>query len=154
MGYLVCVEDHISSFVPDPLIGPNDDSLGERFVGMDNVYDSGLRQIAHEAANENGTNLLDGVYIQVTGPSYESAAEAKMYASLGADVIGMSTACEAMALKQMNVKTLAISCVTDYCSNVGNNSTTHEEVLKNAEKGSQEFVNLVKTIVKKQALPK
>lgn len=58
------------------------------------------------------------------------------------------------ASEQMNVKTLAISCVTDYCSNVGNNSTTHEEVLKNAEKGSQEFVKLVKTIVKKQALPK
>lgn len=70
------------------------------------------------------------------GPSYETTADAKMYASLGADVVGMSTACEAMALKQMNVKTLAISCVTDYCSNVVNNSTTHEEVLKNDKKFS------------------
>ena len=104
VGSLVCIEDHIASFVPNVLIGQNDDSLGERFVGMDNAYDSSLRQMAHEAANELGMNLLDGVYLQVTGPSYETTAEAKMYASLGADVVGMSTACEVIALKQMNVK--------------------------------------------------
>ena len=154
MGSLVCIEDHIASFVPNVLIGQNDDSLGERFVGMDNAYDSSLRQMAHEAANELGMNLLDGVYLQVTGPSYETTAEAKMYASLGADVVGMSTACEVIALKQMNVKVLAFSCITDYCPNVKNDGTSHEEVLKNAEKGSQEFVNLVKAIVKKQAVPK
>ncbi len=149
VGSLVCIEDHIASFVPDVLIGPHDSSLGERFVGMDNIYDSALRKTAHKAADKLGIHLLDGIYLQVTGPSYESKAESAMYASLGADIVGMSTACEAIALKQMNMKLLSISCITDYCPNVNNSSsTTHEEVLKNAEKVSQEFVALIKEIVK------
>jgi purine-nucleoside phosphorylase len=149
VGALVCIEDHISSFVPNVLIGPNDDSLGERFVGMNNIYDSSLRKTAHEAADELGIDLLDGIYLQVTGPTYESKAEAEMFASLGADIIGMSTACEAIALKHMNVKILSISCITDYCPNVNNIDTTHEEVLKNADKVSHEFVSLIKAIVRK-----
>lgn len=149
VGSLVCIEDHIASFVPNVMIGPNDDSLGERFVGMDNIYDSSLRKTAHEAADELGIDLLDGIYLQVTGPSYESKAESEMYASLGADIVGMSTACEAIALKQMNMKLLSISCITDYCPNVDNKSTTHEEVLENADKVSSEFMNLVKAIIKK-----
>ena len=149
VGSLVCIEDHIASFVPDVLIGPNDDSLGEKFVGMDNTYDSSLRKTAHEAADELGITLLDGIYLQVTGPSYETKAESEMYAALGADIVGMSTACEAIALKQMNVKLLSVSCITDYCPNVDHVGTTHEEVLKNAEKESSEFVNLIKTIVRK-----
>lgn len=149
VGSLVCIEDHIASFVPNVMIGPNDDSLGERFVGMDNVYDSTLRKTAHEAADELGIDLLDGIYLQVTGPTFETKAESKMYAALGADMVGMSTACEAMAMKHMNVKMLSISCITNYCPNINDVSTTHEEVLKNAEKASREFVNLVKTIIKK-----
>lgn len=149
VGSLVCIEDHIASFVPNVLIGPNDDSLGERFVGMDNTYDSSLREIAHEAADELGIDLLDGIYLQVTGPSYETKAEAEMYAALGADIIGMSTACEAIALKQMNVKLLSISCITAYCPNVENGDTTHEEVLKSAEGANDIFMNLIKTIVRK-----
>lgn len=73
-----------------------------------------------------------------------------MYAALGADIVGMSTACEIIALKHMNVKALSFSCITDYCLNVGNVDTTHEEVMKNAEKVSKDFVRLVKTVVRKQ----
>ena len=149
VGSLVCIEDHIASFVQDPLIGPNDDPLGERFVGMNDIYDSALRQIAHEAADELGIDLLDGVYLQVTGPCYESKAESEMYAALGADIVGMSTACEAIALKQMNVKVLSFSCITDFCPNIAEETTTHEMVLKNAEKAGRDFVDLIKTVVRK-----
>ena len=93
-GSLVCINDHIASFVPNPLIGQNDERLGERFVGMADAYDESLRGVAHQAAEELGIELKDGVYMQVTGPTFETPAEARAYASLGADVVGMSTACE------------------------------------------------------------
>ena len=147
-GDLVCIEDHIASFVPNPLIGQNDEELGERFVNMAESYDKGLRKIAHKAANEVGIELKDGVFLQVTGPTFETPAEAELYASLGADTVGMSTACETIALRHMGVKVLGINCVTNYCPNVTNEGTSHEEVQENADKAGNNMTKLVKTIVK------
>ncbi|MBQ1334120.1 MAG: purine-nucleoside phosphorylase, partial [Clostridia bacterium] len=148
-GDLVCINDHISSFIPNPLIGQNDDELGERFVDMSEAYDPHLRSIAHEAARELGMELKDGVYMQVTGPTYETPAEARAYASLGADIVGMSTVCETIVLRHMDVDVLGISCVTNYCPNVVREGTSHEEVQEMADKAGGGMVKLVRLAVKK-----
>lgn len=148
-GTLVCIEDHIATFVPDPLIGQNYDDLGPRFVGMSDPYDKDLRKIAHEVADELNIELKDGIYLQVTGPTYETRSEADMYASLGADIVGMSTACETIALRHMGTRVLAFSCVTNFCPNVSEETFTHDEVKENAEKVSARFVALLKGVVKK-----
>ena len=93
--------------------------------------------------------LKDGIYLQVTGPTYETPAEAAAYASLGADTVGMSTACETIALRHKGVKVLDINCVTNYCPNVVTESTSHEEVAENADKAGDDMVKLVKRIVRK-----
>lgn len=147
-GDLVCINDHIASFIPNPLIGQNDDELGSRFVGMSDAYDADLRKIAHRAADETDIELKDGVYLQVTGPTFETPAEAEMYASLGADTVGMSTACETIALRHMDVKVLGINCVTNYCPNVVGNSTSHEEVQETADQVSDKLITLVRQTVK------
>ena len=148
-GDLVCINDHISSFIPNPLIGQNDDELGERFVDMSEAYDPHLRSLAHEAAQELGIELKDGVYMQVTGPTYETPAEARAYASFGADIVGMSTVCETIALRHMGVNVLGISCVTNYCPNVVREGTSHEEVQEMADKAGGGMVKLVRLTVKK-----
>ena len=150
-GNLVCINDHISSFVPNPLIGQNDEDLGERFVGMVDAYDPSLRKIAHKAAKETGITLKDGVYVQVTGPTFETPAEAEMYHSLGADIVGMSTVCETIALRHMGVKVLGISCVTNYCPNIVDSATTDDEVYETSAKMGDEFIRLIKRTVKKSA---
>lgn len=147
-GDLVCVYDHIASFVPNPLIGQNDEEMGERFVGMVDAYDPELRKIAHKAADELDIDLKDGVYMQVTGPTYETPAEAKAYAAMGADTVGMSTAVETIALRHMGKRVLAINCVTNYCPNVTSEGTSHEEVQSKADDASEKMVDLVKRTVK------
>lgn len=147
-GNLVCITDHIASFVPNPLIGQNDDDLGNRFVGMADTYDESLRKIVHDAAEQSGIDLKDGVYLQVTGPTYETPAESKLYHLLGADIVGMSTACEAIALRHMGVNVLGISCVTNYCPNVIDSATSHDEVEEASAKVSDDFIRLLKMTVK------
>ena len=148
-GTLMCITDHISMLVPSPLIGPNDDRLGTRFPEMSQVYNKELRALLHETADEEGIRLVDGVYIQVTGPSYESPAESRMLAGFGADAVGMSTVCEAMVLNYMGVKVLGISCITDMAIDNEDIQVTHEEVQKVAAEAGKDMVRLIKkTIVK------
>lgn len=148
-GTLMCISDHISMFVPSPLIGPNDDRLGTRFPEMSQVYKRDLRALLHETAEEEGIKLVDGVYIQVTGPSFESPAESRMLATIGADAVGMSTVCEAMVLNYMGVNVLGISCITDMAIDNEDLQVTHEEVQKVAAEAGKDMVRLIrKTVVK------
>ena len=96
-GDFVCITDHISSFVPSPLIGPNEDDFGVRFPDMSQVYSKRLRLILEQCAEKCKVDLKEGVYVQLTGPNYETPAEIRMIAKLGADLVGMSTVIEAMA---------------------------------------------------------
>ena len=150
-GTIACVKDHISSFIPNPLIGQNDEELGERFVPMSGAYDEDLRKTAHETAAELNIDLPDSVYLQVTGPTFETAAESEFYASCGADTVGMSTACETIALRHMGVKVLCFNCVSNYCPNVSGEGTSHEEVQDTVDKMSKDLVKLVGATVKKIA---
>lgn len=150
-GTIMCIKDQITSFVPSPLIGPNDDTLGTRFPEMSEVYDARLRQLLHETARQENIPLEDGVYLQITGPAYETPAESRMYAMLGADAVGMSTACEAVALRHMGVRLLGLSCITDMAINNENTKTTHKQVQKVAAEASRKLISLVKGTILRMA---
>ena len=127
------------------------EELGERFVPMSDAYDADLRKTAHETAEELNLDLPESVYLQVTGPTHETAAESEFYASCGADTVGMSTACETIALRHMGVKGLCFNCVSNYCPNVSGGGTSHEEVQETVDKMSKDLVKLVGATVKKIA---
>ena len=112
-GDFMMITDQISSFVPSPLIGSNVEELGERFSDMSEIYDKDLQKLLESTAEELRIPLQKGVYIQLTGPNYESPAEVRMCRILGADAVGMSTACEAVAANHCGMKICGISCITN-----------------------------------------
>lgn len=148
-GDLMCITDHIASFVPSPLIGPNDDAVGPRFPDMSEVYDAELRALLHDVAKEHGIELRDGVYIQTTGPCFETPAETHMYKLLGADAVGMSTAVEANVLHHMGVRLLGISCVTNVATDSADCKTDHEEVQKTADAATEKLSVLVEGVIRR-----
>lgn len=142
-GDLMLITDHITSLVPSPLIGPNLDELGTRFPDMSQVYDKELRDIVKQAAGNTGLTLQQGVYVQFTGPSYETPAEIRMCRAMGGDAAGMSTACEAMAAKHMGLKVCGISCITNMAAGMSNQPLNHKEVQETADRVAGEFKRLV-----------
>ena len=148
-GTLMAINDHITSFVPSPLIGKNPDNLGVRFPDMSNVYDKELLNLLHEAANELDIDLKDGVYLQTTGPNYETPAEIRLFKALGADAVGMSTACEAMAAMHMGMRIAGISCITNMAAGINPTALSHEDVKITADRISDKFTKLVKEFIKK-----
>ena len=147
-GSLMCITDQIASFIPSPLIGPCDERLGTRFPEMTRIYSKVLIALAHRVADDLGIKLHDGTYLQITGPAFETNAESRLYAMLGGNAVGMSTACEAIALHNLNIDILGISCITDMAIE-NDRITTHEEVQKKAKEASVEFKKLVRRIVSK-----
>ncbi|MBQ2984619.1 MAG: purine-nucleoside phosphorylase [Candidatus Gastranaerophilales bacterium] len=129
VGDIMLINDHINFMGDNPLIGKNDSSLGERFPDMSEVYDEFLRDIAKNSAKELDIDLKEGVYLAVSGPSYETKAEVKMYHMLGADVVGMSTVPEAIVANYLKMNVLAFSMVTNLATGVGEAKLSHQEVL-------------------------
>lgn len=148
-GDFMLITDQISTFAPNPLIGQNIEELGTRFPDMSEIYNKELREIIKETAKENEISLQEGVYIQFTGPSFESPAEIKMAAALGADAVGMSTAVEAIAANHMGMKVCGISCVCNLAAGLSENPLTHEEVQEAANNAAPFFKKLVTECVKK-----
>nr|WP_317379165.1 purine-nucleoside phosphorylase [uncultured Faecalimonas sp.] len=142
-GDLMMITDQITTAVPSPLIGANLDELGPRFPDMSEVYDKGLRQIIRQAARNVKVSIQSGVYMQFTGPSYETPAEIRMCRVLGADAAGMSTACEAMAARHMGLKVCGISCITNMAAGMSNQPLDHKEVQETADRVAKEFKALV-----------
>ena len=128
-GQLVLVSDHINLQGASPLIGPNDESLGPRFVDMSDAYDPGLRASAHDAAARLGFELPEGVYAAWLGPAFETPAEIRMTRAIGGDLVGMSTVPEVLAARHMGLRCLAISCVTNMAAGVLPESIDHKQVL-------------------------
>ncbi|MBQ9518322.1 MAG: purine-nucleoside phosphorylase [Firmicutes bacterium] len=136
-GDIMLIRDHISSLVPSPLIGENYPA-GTRFPDMSNVYDTKLTGIIRETAAKMGISVKEGVYIQLSGPNYETPAEVRMCRLLGADAVGMSTACEAMAAVQCGMKVCGISCITNLAAGMSIKPLSHDEVKETADlKGPQ-----------------
>ncbi|MBL8605265.1 MAG: purine-nucleoside phosphorylase [Myxococcales bacterium] len=150
-GDLVLISDHLNFQLRSPLTGPNDPTLGPRFPDMTRVYDPGLRQIASEVALTQGFALREGVYGGVLGPQYETPAEIKMLRTMGADLVGMSTVSEAIALRHMGRKVLGISCVTNLASGVSPVELSHAEVEETARATRERFVGLLTGILRRLA---
>lgn len=148
-GDLMLIRDHISVFAPNPLMGENIDALGVRFPDMSQIYDDDLQEIIRTTAKSLDIGLKEGVYIQFTGPSYESPAEVKLAGKLGADAVGMSTAVEAIAANHMGMKICGISCVCNMAAGISKTPLNHEEVQQAANEASQNFKRLVTACVQK-----
>lgn len=146
-GDLMLITDHIAKFVPSCLVGENIDSLGERFPDMSTVYNEKLCNIIRLNAQKAGIELKEGVYLQFTGPEYETPAEVKMSRILGADAVGMSTACEAVAANHMKMMVCGISCVTNMAAGIMDKPLNHKEVQETADMISEKFEKLVITSI-------
>jgi len=145
---LMIITDHINLLGTNPLIGANDDTLGVRFPDMSEVYSKKLVEVADVCAEKLGIALQKGVYMALTGPSYETPAEVRMARILGADAVGMSTVPEATVANYCGMKVLGISCICNKAAGVSTVGLTHNEVIEAAEKAKQKFVALILEILK------
>ncbi len=143
-GSLMLISGHISSFVPSPLIGKNYDQLGTRFPDMSNVYDKNLQDLIINSAKSKGIKLNKGVYLQTSGPNYETKEEVTMYGRLGADAVGMSTACESIAAHHAGMRVCAISCISNLATGISKNPLSHKDVAEVASRIAPKFNMLIK----------
>ncbi len=142
-GDLMLITGHISCFVPSPLIGANPDELGPRFPDMSEVYDRKLTNIIKKCALDMDFPVQEGTYLQLTGPQYETPQEIAMCRLLGADAVGMSTVCEAVAAKHMGMRIVGISCVTNMAAGINPTPLSHAEVQETADRAAPKFKELV-----------
>lgn len=148
-GALMLIDDHINLLGTNPLIGPNDDRFGRRFPDMSEVYSRRLRGIAGEAARAISLPIEHGVYIAVTGPSYETPAEIHAFRTLGADAVGMSTVPEAIVARQMGLEVLGISCISNMAAGMLPQPLTEEEVIETTGRVRSQFIALLEGILER-----
>jgi purine-nucleoside phosphorylase len=142
-GTLMLISDHINLTGHNPLLGPNEDTLGPRFPDMTRGYDPRLAKLARDAAADIGMRLEEGVYAAMHGPSYETPAEIRMLRKIGADAVGMSTVPEVIALRHMKVRIAAISCITNMAAGMTPALLDHSDVEKTAAASRDTFVRLL-----------
>ncbi len=150
-GQLVAISDHINLTGIHPLIGPNDERMGQRFFDMSEAYSKRLRSIAVEAATEIGLALEEGVYLGVTGPSFETPAEIRAFRTLGADLVGMSTVHEVIVARHMSMEVLGLSCVTNMAAGVLDQPLHHQEVMETGLRVQIEFTRLLNAFLPRMA---
>lgn len=146
-GDFMMLTDHITTAIPSPLIGANLDELGPRFPDMSQVYSIRMQDIIRKKAKEMDITLREGVYVQLTGPAYETPAEIRMCRSWGADAVGMSTACEAMAARHMGLEVCGISCITNLAAGMSKKELNHQEVQETADRVAKQFKELISRII-------
>ena len=147
-GSLMLISDHINFSGTNPLIGPNDDCLGPRFPGMADAYTAEFRQKARQIANRLNIRLNEGVYLWALGPCFETAAEIKMFQTLGGDAVGMSTVPEVICAVHSGMKVLGISVITNYGTGMNHSTPSHEETLREGNKAATDLTRLVKSFIK------
>jgi purine-nucleoside phosphorylase len=146
-GALVLISDHINLQGANPLVGPNDPSLGPRFPDMTEAYSLRLRALAAETGEELGITLHEGVYAGVLGPSYETPAEIRFLRTIGADLVGMSTVSECIAANHLGMEVLGISCVTNLAAGLSGEKLNHQEVLAVGQRVSGMFLRLLTALL-------
>ena len=146
-GRLVVIKDHINLQGQNPLVGAEDPRFGPRFIDMTEAYCKNYRKLALEAGKRLGLDLGEGVYAAVLGPSYETPAEIRFLRAIGADLVGMSTVPEVIVARQMGIKLLAISCVTNMAAGVSDQPISHQEVLEIGRRISGEFKSLLREVL-------
>jgi len=146
-GDFMLITDHITTMIPSPLIGENMEELGTRFPDMSEVYDQELNKKILVAAKDLSIDLKEGVYMQFTGPAYETPVEIRMCRTLGGDAAGMSTACEAVAAHHMGIKVCGISCITNLAAGMSKEKLSHTEVQETADRVATQFKELITKVV-------
>ncbi|HSA94023.1 MAG TPA: purine-nucleoside phosphorylase [Terriglobales bacterium] len=146
-GGLVVLRDHINLQGSNPLIGPNEEKLGPRFVDMTEAYDRRYREIALEEGQRLDIAMHEGVYAAVSGPSYETPAEIGFLRAIGADLVGMSTVPEVIAARHMGIRCLAISCVTNLAAGITGAPLSHQEVIETGERVRGKFAALLEAVI-------
>jgi purine-nucleoside phosphorylase len=150
-GDLMLISDHINFMGANPLRGPNFDDLGVRFPDMTEAYPESLRDIAKGVAASLGIAVKEGVYLALSGPTYETPAEIRAFRTLGADAVGMSTVPEVIAMSHMGLPVLGISCITNMAAGILKQRLTHQEVIDTTNRVQKEFTSLVLGILTKFA---
>ena len=148
-GDLMLITDHINLMLVSPLRGQHDDRLGARFPDMTEVYPRAYQQAAEEMAAEIGLGLKKGVYMALQGPNYETPAEIRMMRALGADAVGMSTVPEAIVARQMGMRTLGVSLISNAAAGMTGGPIDHEDVMKAGERVSRQFAELMRRTIPK-----
>ncbi|HXN64748.1 MAG TPA: purine-nucleoside phosphorylase [Candidatus Acidoferrales bacterium] len=146
-GALVALRDHINLQGSNPLIGPNEERFGTRFPDMTHAYAPEFRKFALEQAGKLGIVMHEGVYAALAGPSYETPAEIRVFAAIGADLVGMSTAPETIVARHMGMEVLGISCVTNMAAGILDQPLSHQEVLETGERVKGEFIALLRGVI-------
>jgi purine-nucleoside phosphorylase len=149
-GDLMVIEDHLN-LLGNPLLGPNEEALGPRFPDMSEVYDRGLRDVAEAACRAVSAPCHRGVYVSLTGPSYETPAEIRMFRTMGADAVGMSTVPEAIAARHMGMRVVGLSCITNMAAGVTDRKLDHREVLETGERVKSSLLEVLARIVSEAA---
>jgi purine-nucleoside phosphorylase len=148
-GDLMIISDHINLMGVNPLRGKNIDELGVRFPDMSDAYSEELRGVAHEVARQIGIDVKEGVYLALSGPTYETPAEIRAFRVLGADAVGMSTAPEVIAMAQMQIPVLGISCITNMAAGVIKQKLLHQEVMDTTARVEKQFTALVLALIER-----
>lgn len=148
-GSLVLISDHLNLMGTNPLLGPNDARFGPRFPDMTDVYDREYQEAAVAEAHAMNIELRRGIYAALSGPSYETPAEIRMLRLLGADAVGMSTVPEAIVARQMGLRVMGISCITNMAAGVLDKPINHEEVIETGERVRETFAELLRRVIPK-----
>jgi purine-nucleoside phosphorylase len=149
VGDIMLIKDHINLFPDNPLMGPNDERLGPRFPDMSEVYDRALIDKAYDIAEENGISLHEGVYVGVSGPTFETPAEYKFFRIIGGDAVGMSTVPEAIVARHSGIKTFGFSIITDLGVEGQIEEVSHEEVIEAANAAEPKLTLIVTELLKR-----
>ena len=152
-GRLMAISDHINLLGVNPLTGPNDDSVGPRFPSLRDAYDPDLRTRLRRAAQALDVDLAEGVYLATAGPSFETPAEIRMFRTLGADAVGMSTVPEVILARHAGLRVAAVSAITNLAEGMGGEELSHEQTLRNAEVAARDLVRLVQRFAEEYARP-
>ncbi len=146
-GSLMVISDHINLSGCNPLIGPNDDTVGPRFPDMTYAYDPELRQKLLQTAEKEGINMRSGVYLMTSGPNFETPAEIRMFRILGADAVGMSTVSETLCAVHCGMKVVGVSVITNYGSGMVSDKQTHEETIAQANEAGKKLQRILTRFV-------
>ena len=146
---LMVITDHINYMGVNPLIGKNDDSMGERFPDMSEIYTPEYVELVKKTGEDIGVDLQEGVYMALTGPSYETPAEVKMARIIGADAVGMSTVPEAIVAAWAGIKVIGLSCICNSAAGVSTVGLSHDDVIRAANIAKDRFKRLVKEVIRR-----
>ena len=147
-GEIMMLNDHINFLPGNPLVGPNDESVGPRFVSLENAYDEGLRSMMMAAAQRLGIDLPEGVYISVLGPSFETPAEIRAFRTLGADSVGMSVVPEVIIARHCGLKVVGLAAITNLAVGLSTEKVTHEGTLHYGELAARKLIKLIPEFIK------